>query len=223
MTRSSENILEVLKERRLRSAKASITFSETRDAIISEKAKLIKVVLADLSGTEIHDAEEMRMAALFYRMMDEYYVSPAIKMPTTATPKGLSLWRRVVKSCGEAGVEPEAYLRAQFVFFNKAFGRPPKLHQLATTKAQERAIAYAAENNVVRRVVGNDIRHVSDPASVMRAAEQQMLTICRAQNMTREDVYKKLVVTGIIAFPKMYTDSDPVYRRVYEAVVADTR
>lgn len=208
------DILKVLEQRRLRSAKSSMAFTERRDAIVSEKAKLVKATLADVSGDAPKDVEELRMAALFYRMLDEYFASPAIRMPTTATKRGLSLWRRVVRSCSEAGVDPEAYMRAQFDYFNKCFGRPPKLNQLATDKAQERAITYVAENKVQRKVIGNDIRHVADIATVMRSAEKQMLTICRAQSMTREEVYKKLVLTGLITFPKPYLAADPVYQKV---------
>jgi len=210
------DILEVLRARRLRSIKASIAFNEKRDAMVSEKAKVVKETLSTLDGSEPKDVEEVRMAALYYRMVDEYYANPAIRMPHTMTSKGLSLWRRVVISCAEAGVDQEAYMRAQFDYFHKCFGRPPKIYQLATDKAQERAIAYVAANKVTKRVVGNDIRHKADVASVMRSAEKQMLTICRAQDMTREEVYRNLVIPGFITFPKVYLDADPIYKKVID-------
>jgi len=159
------------------------------------------------------------MAALYYRMVDEYGGSPAVRIPAETPRRGLSLWRRVVRSCGAAGVDPEPYMRAQFAYFHKCFGRIPKISQLATDKAQVRAIEYIATNKVQRRVVGA-IEHKTDLADVMRNAEKLMQTICRAQGMTREEVYRNLVLPGLIGFPKQYLAADPVYRGVVNSLHA---
>jgi hypothetical protein len=212
---SSLNILEALKKRRLKAVKSSITYGETRDAIVSEKAKAVKVTLADLHGTEVpKDAEEIRISGFYYRMVDEYFAKPVIRMPTTMTKRGLALWRRVVISCKASGVDPELYMRAQFDYFNKHFGRPPEVFQLATENAQERAIQFAAGGQTSKKIVGNDIRHKGDLASIMRIAEKQMQDVCRAQSLTREEVYKNLVIPGLLLFPKEYLEADPVYKRI---------
>lgn len=209
------DILEVLRQRRLKSARSSVAFGEASDAAVSQRAKLAKATLAEINGNEVpKDAEELRMASIYYRMVDEYYAKSSIRMPSKVSKRGLALWRRVVRSCTESQVEPEQYLRAQFQYFHKAFGRPPELRQLATDNAKTRAREFAG---VKGKIVGNDIRHKGDIASIMRNAEKQMQDICRAQSMTREEVYRNLVLTGLMIFPKEYLAADPVYQKVKNA------
>jgi len=204
-----DKIIEVLQAKVLRSTKASLAFSETRDALVSRKAQATKEFLKQ--DPELHSrALEQRMASLYYRMLDEYYVEPAIRMVNSPSKKGQALWKRVPVSCDATGVDPESYMRAQFAFFHKAYGRVPRVYQLATDKARERAISFSGSKVKIM----TDKKVSRNLPVIMRQAEKLMQDICRAQGLTREEVYRNLVVPGLMAFPREYLEADPVYKRV---------
>jgi hypothetical protein len=54
------------------------------------------------------------------------------------------------------------------------------------------------------------------PSDLLRASDQRMRALCKAQDMTRREVYERLVKTKLVAFPKEYTQIDPTYREVME-------
>lgn len=203
--------MEAVRKRRLRAAKASISYGETRDKILHEKAEQVKQLLTGTKDPQ-QCTLELQMAELYYKMLDEYYHKQSIRMPHTPNKRSLALWRRVATSCRQAQAEPEAYLRAQFSYFHKAFGKPPEVYQLATENAVTRAQTF--EGNSKRKVIGNDIRHKGDFASIMRQGEQQMQQLCRAHDLTRAEVYRRFVLTGLFTFPKQYLEADPVYKQV---------
>lgn len=206
------DILEVIRKQQLRSAKASISFGESQDRIVSSRAAEVKECLREVKTGQPVALSETRMASMYYRMLDEYERSPRVRMASQTNKRGLALWKRVVKACNSSGVDPETYLKSQFAYFRKHFGTYPKVYQLATEQAIERAVAFSGDSS--KRVIATSKPNRTDIASVMRTAENQMQAICRAQKISREEVYRNLVIPGIITFPSVYLKSDPVYQKV---------
>lgn len=206
------DILELIRARQLKSIKASISYGEILDSRVSQQAAEVKEVLAgekDGTGDKLLGDN---LAAFYYQMLDSYTGNPAIRVPTSSKKRGLALWKRVGEACDKSQVEPKLFMKAQFEYFHKCFGKSPKVHQLATEGAIERAKLYTG--CVIGNVVGNDIRHKGSLAGTMRFAEKQMREIQEAQGMTREEVYKNLVITGMILFPKEYLEADPIYQKL---------
>lgn len=205
------NILEAIKQQRLKAIRSSVAFSETRERIVHAQAESVKALLAQDLDTpqEINPAD--LAASLYYKMMDEYYARSSYKQVTTPTKRSIQLWTRVVKCAQETNIPIESYLRAQFSYFHKAFGRPPELSQLATAKAKDRAKTFTEGP---KKIIGNDIRIDRDIAQLLRDSEEQMRQLCRQHNLSREDVYRKFVLTGLFFFPKEYLNADPVYKKV---------
>lgn len=196
-----------------RSVQASIRYSETLEKIVVEHATETKAALTTGFTGDAYEAEA-HMAGLYYKMRDHYFRSYGVKFPTTFNNKSIALWHRVVDACKTADVTPEDYMRAQFEWFHRVFGRPPKVYQLATDAAILR-VPQATKTS--GNVVGNDIQHKIGTAEMFKQCDRQLAAVCRAQCMTREEVYSKLVFTGLIPFPKAFLDADPVYKKVCDA------
>lgn len=210
------SVIEAIRERKLRSLKASITYCDTRDRMLREKAEATKALIGKGADTAKIDPRVMKMSSLYYKMLDEYYAKSQIRMPHSYSKRAIAMWKRVADSCEQSEVEPESYIRAQFAFFHKAFGKPPELSQLATDNARTRAREFSGKP--AAKVIGNDIKHTANFADKMRAAEAHMQNICRAQSMTRLEVYTKLVIPGLVVLPPEYLKADPVYKQALESV-----
>jgi hypothetical protein len=212
----ARDILAELRKRRLRSANASIRFTDTRDRIIRDHAQVVKEVInSDGSRDSASHTVEGQLSFLYRKMWQEYYQRPLVRYPKIMSKRGIAFWGRVAKNCDKAGVTPEVYMRAQFNWFHRKFGRPPELLQLATENALSRVVEFLAQGkNPATKVIGNDIRPEEDKASLFRRCEKQLRDICRAQKLSREDFYRKLVVSGLVSFPQEFLDMDPIYRNI---------
>ena len=177
------------------------------------KAQAVKQMLkGETTGTGEH-ATEMSLATIYYRMLEDYTGKPNYAMAKW-NAKSLAFWKRVAQAQEKSGAEPEEYIRAQFKWFDKAFGKPPDLVQLTTELAIQRAADYAASDEKnSRRVVGAQQLKVPF-ADLMRQCEKQVLDICRANKMDRETFYRTLVKPGIVPLRNQFLDSDPVLKMV---------
>lgn len=211
------DILEAIKARRLRSAKASVSFCETRDKAIHNRAEYTKECILNKNNDSVPKEARIEhdLRTLYYKMVEDYRSSSMFSMPVNYTNRSNSLWSRVAENCKKAGTTPRNYLKAQFIFFDRAFGKPPTLVQLTTTKALERAKRFDSRSTRTDKVVGTKA-HRADIADLMRAGEEQMRHLMRVHGISRDEVYRKFVVTGLFTFPKEYLKADPVYRRVCE-------
>jgi hypothetical protein len=108
-----------------------------------------------------------------------------------------------------SGVEREVFVRAQFTWFHDKFRKAPTPVQLTTDEAVVRAASVAPQ--AVRTVVVEDKIPISD---LFKRCEKQMADLMRAQNMSREDVYRKLVLPGLAVFPEQFLNADPTWKRV---------
>lgn len=210
-------ILDAIRERKAKSLARSTSFSEALDASVSEKAKRAKNLLVSGGEPTAEYGPEMLLRGLFYGMKEDY-VGKYFAIPKN-TKRSLSLWKRVEKAREEADVPPEVYLRAQFHWFDKVYGKAPTLSQLATEAAIERAQEFSVDKTVnkERRILGNNRPADLSFADIMRQTERQIRDICRAQKMTREEFYRELVLTGVMSIPKQFLDADPIFKRVKAA------
>jgi hypothetical protein len=207
------SILDAIEQQRAQSTARSVDYSELREKATSLKAQAVKQMLkGETTGTGEH-ATEMSLATIYYRMLEEYTGKPNYAMAKW-NDRSLAFWKRVAQAQEKSGAEPEEYIRAQFKWFDKAFGKPPDLVQLTTELAIQRAADYAASDEKnTRRVVGAQQLKVPF-ADLMRQCEKQVLDICRANKMDRETFYRTLVKTGLVPLPKQFLDADPVWKKV---------
>ncbi len=210
-----KDILETIYEHKLQRTQRSIRGSEAFETTVHNNTQQIKQQLGgeeENTDLDVRTVSAQQMAALYHQMVAEYRGKPCFTDFSKINKRAISFWTRVVAACKAADMTPNEYLRAQFVWFHKAFGKVPEPIQLTTEAATERARQFTGTRQ--KRVVASSKDANVDIADVFRWCEKQVRDICRAQGMTREQFYKELVLTGEISLPLSFLEADPVYRRV---------
>lgn len=202
------SVLEAIKKHQLRSIKRGIVSSEIQENVTRANAEHVKVVL----NGEADDIDETKMAGIYGRLRSQYDGKPHMGKPLSKRAK--SFWQRVIAKQKESGVSAEKFMTAQFDWFHKNFGKIPDVYQLTTDAAVTRAKEYAGSEN--KKIVSTAREANVNFADLMKQADKMMRDICKAQGMTRLEVYTKLVIPGHFTFPKQYLDSDPVYKQALE-------
>lgn len=209
----SDSIIDIIQENKLRSVKRSIQFSEQREKATNHHGEVAKSVL---SGKPMHPALPMEAQTLrttYYEMLKDYKGGSFYRVPGPINKKGVSLWKRVEKARQRAGVDPKTFLKAQFAWFHKNFGKAPTVEQLTT----DAAVARVAEVGEVkqRRIVSNGNEAKIDLADVFRQSEKLLRDMMRAQGYSsREQFYRDFILTGVLTLPKEFLKADPAYRKV---------
>lgn len=207
-------VLEAVRAKRLATVTSSVRYSEALEAKTKRSAQATKAMLKNgPSNVEAIFEPEYTLRTLYYRMLEEYYGKKNFAIVDVMDNRSLSLWSRVRTKCEASGVTPEQFVRAQFIWFHKSFGKAPTIVQLTTETAVQRAKDNAPVDSS-KKVIGNDIRATIDLSSLLRNAESQMQDLMRAQNCSREDVYRNVVLPGLFSFPKEFLKADPVYTKV---------
>jgi hypothetical protein len=205
------DVIALIQKQKLTSIKRSISAAESHEARVSHNAARATAIVAGKSpfaGKE--HFEEYVLRDIYMRTLEEYERKPNHAYTGQPfTPRGLALWRRVAACWKTSGVDPETYVRAQFTYFHNAFRKAPTAQQLATDAAVVRAASV-----VVTKVTTNNIPATIDTADLFRCCEKQMSDVMRAQKMTREEVYRKLVMPGFLSFPEKYLNADPVWKQL---------
>ncbi len=204
----SVDVISILRERKLTSLKRSIGQSERHDREVSQKAVRATAVI---NGTNPHAGKEHYneyMLRDIYNRELENYTRQRVFTPEM-NARALSLWSRVAKAWKASGVDMDIFVKAQFTYFHNVFRTHPTPVQLTTDGAVVRAASVAPE-----KVMTNNIPANVDLGELFKRCEKQMTEIMRAQKLTREEVYRKLVLTRLVAFPAQYLNADPVWRKV---------
>jgi len=206
------DIRTVLEQERLRSLKRSIQFSEQREAATARHSQAAKAVLLGKPLPTSLSLEAQTLRSMYYTMLKDYR-GESFTFPGPLTKRGESLWGRVGDMCKQAGCSPQKFMRAQFDWFHKAFGRAPELNQLATETAVIRARDFAG--NAGSRIVGNNIKAKVSMADVFRESEKMLRAMMKAQGCTsREEFYTRFVLTEVFSFPPAFLKADPAWRSV---------
>jgi hypothetical protein len=204
----SVDVMSILRERKLTSLKRSYGQSERHDREVQQRAVRATAVI---NGTNPHAGKEHYneyMLRDIYNRELENYTRQRVFTPEM-NARALSLWGRVVKAWKASGVDMDTFVKAQFTYFHNVFRTHPTPVQLTTDGAVVRAASVAPE-----KVMTNNIPANVDLGELFKRCEKQMTEIMRAQKLTREEVYRKLVLTRMVAFPAQYLNADPVWRKV---------
>lgn len=207
----SESMMELLRKKRATSNSRSIAMSESSDIQLHNKAEAAKEQLGNTSGIEEQTAYIAQLSHHYYDMQAKYSNKRVVTRPKESK-KRTQFWSRVQEACKVSEVSPERYMKAQFDYFHVAFGTTPKMANLATDAAIERAKAYDGKTS--GKIVGNAIEAGVSLGSVFARCEKQVRDIMRAQRVTREEYYQRFVLTRLIAMPQEFLNADPVYRKV---------
>jgi len=205
------DVIAVLRQQKLTAAKRSVAFSETQEKRVvstAERATAVVNGTSPFAGSE-HFAE-YQLRDLYMRTLESYERKPLYSYyGQPFTPHGLALWKRVRKAVEDSGVDSETFIKAQFTFYHNTFKTAPKPHVLTTDAAVLRASVVKPE-----KVSTNNVPANVGTVELFKRCERQMNDVMRAQGLTREDVYRKLVLTRLIAFPDIYLNADPVWRKM---------
>lgn len=202
------SIIEAVRAQRLKQLVRSNAHGEQYAEGVHRKAEFVQAML---KGTAT-DVDEHNLQHLYYQHVTAY-TGNKYANPTIRTKRQLAYWRSVGKAVKTSGVAPSKYMAAQFNYFDKVFGTYPKVQQLHTEAAITRALEFTGNTKtLVKRY-----KSTNTTADVMRQADKQVRQMCKAQKLTREQFYKKLVLTGIVSLPKVFLEADPAYRKAKES------
>ena len=171
------DILTALREQRLRSIKRSIQYQEQREAATAYHSQLAKSVISGKPLDSSLPLEAQALRTLYYDMLKDYQ-GETFKIPGPLTKRGEALWNREEKARQAAGVDPKKFMKAQFVWFDKTFGKAPTAVQCATEAAVQRVLEVGDVQ--VKRVVGAQPANVP-LADVFRQSEKLLRDMMRAQ------------------------------------------
>jgi len=204
------DILAAVQAQRLASVQRSLTSSENYERRVAGVAARTAAMLSGgVVGGHTEHVEEYMLRDTYYRVLEEYTRKPGFGTHEPFTPRGLALWKRAAKALKASGADREAFVRAQFTWFHDTFRKAPTPLQLTTDEAVVRAATVAPK--AVRTVAIEDNVSVGD---LFKRCEKQMGDLMRAQKMSREDVYRKLVVPGLAIFPEKFLNADPLWHKV---------
>lgn len=205
-----ETMMETIRRKRAVSVCRSLTATENNENYIHNKAEATKEKLLHTNGFTEENAYIQQLSYYYYSMLASYK-GQTIKTKIVDSESRRKFWGKVQQCCKEAGVTPERYIKAQFSYFHNVFGTAPKLNQLITEAAVARAVDF--DGNTAGRVVGSIPVH-RDEGSIFRHCENQIREVCRAQSLSREEYYKKFVLTKLIPMSKEFLNLDPIYLKV---------
>ncbi len=207
----AETMMETLRRRRVTTAARSMAMSESNEQQLHNKAEAAKEQLGNLTGID-EDANYVAQLSHHYYEMKARYHNKRVTTTVVQSAKRDKFWTRVQVCCKTAEVTPERYMKAQFTYFHTAFGTTPKITQLATEAAVDRAQAF--EGKTTGKVVGNAIEVKADLGALFGRCEKQIREVCRKQKMDRATYYRTFVLTGLLPMAKEFLRRDPVYQEV---------
>lgn len=178
---------------------------------VRNRAEVVKQRKLLGEQSEENRIPEVQMRALFMGMSEKYHQKRKIDLPADMTKRGVALWKRVVSVQKRSEKSPEQFLKAQFAYFDKHFGCAPKLYQLTTEAAIERANGFG---NTKTSTVSGGVEYKLGKAEQYRAAESTLLRVQRAQGLSREEVYRNLVIPGHLFISPDFLKIDPTYSKV---------
>lgn len=201
-------VTEMLRQEKLKKLIRSNHGAEAAQKSLHRKSEFAKNVLKG----HAQNVPEYRARTEYYKRLNAY--RNRYKPETyTDSKRVLALWKRVVKAIDKSEVPLDKYMAAQFAYFDETFGTTPKIYQLATEAAIERAREYVGTTK--KRV--ERYSKSASTADVMREADKQVRAMMKAQKVDRVTFYKRFVLTGVVQLPKQFLDRDPAYRKAKES------
>jgi hypothetical protein len=205
------DILEILKQHKILSLRRSESFTAAKERHVADKASHVKCILGGEDPNSSIPIAVVSIRDRYYNMLKSYR-GESVTFPKEMNKRSVALWTRVENARAQADCDAERYLKAQFSWFDKAFGRAPTLEQLATETAIDRALEFTGSTK--GRVLGNIRKAPISKADVFRESEKTLQRMMAAQECTREEFYRKFILTGAFSLPKEFLGADPTYQRV---------
>lgn len=205
------SILDALKQRQLQQLSRSIASSEHKEREVHNHASHVKAVLTGKAPSQDVPLEVRQLKDLYYEMYQDYTGKNHTKAPLEMSNRSIALWMRVEQARQQASCDAKKYMRAQFYWFDKHFGTYPRIEQLATEAAIERAVEFTG--NAAKRVVGTKAADIPLP-ELFKRSEQLVQEIMQAQNCTRTEFYERFVKTGLFTLPQAFLEADPAWREL---------
>lgn len=202
---SSTPILDAMRAERLKTLDKKYKQSEAH----AKRAIAEGEVAKRIRSTDPEVVLEATLSELYYSMSAAYHGRTNFR---TAKPgSNRALWKKVVARCTESGVGSLTFMKAQFDYFDTAFGCVPLLPSLTTEKAVERAQAYTG---TATRIVASGINVKSDKAEVLQYYDKLIRDVCKAHKISKEIFYKDFVQAGQMSIAEAYLAACPVWKKV---------
>lgn len=214
MLTKKSSIIENLKKQRATRLNRSFTSSENNEKRVQKKAAKVIHMKEQGSLGEGKFLSELALSNAYYSGKETYTQCRTYKQ-RKSSKRSTALWHRVLTFQERSLASPEEFIQAQVDYFHNVFGRYPELKDLQTDAAVMRADLFLESKKSTRKIVANAVKFSSKEADLFKLCEKQMMEICSAQDMTREEVYRNLVLTGLVSFPKNYLNADPAWKIVH--------
>lgn len=205
------DIVEILRKNQLARIARSEAYTKAQETSIDSKIATTTFILGGVDPNAGVPAPILYLREQYNRMLYAYK-GTGLSFTKEMNKKSIALWTRVEKARAESGCDADRYLKAQFSWFDKTFGRAPTKAQLATSSAIERAAEFAG--TTVGKVLGNSRSVPITKADVFRESEKTLQKMMAAQSCNREEFYRKFVLTGLFLLPKEFLGADPTYQRL---------
>lgn len=205
------DIVEIIKKQQLNKLARSESFAKAQETSVNNKVSTTKYVITGKNQDPYVGSSILYLRDKYYNMLRDYSGS-GVAFAVDMNKKSVALWSRVDRAREAAGCDPDRYLKAQFVWFDKTFGKAPSLEQLSTASAVERAIEFSGSTK--GKVLGNERKVPISKVDIFREAEKTLQQMLAAQKCDRADFYRKFVLTGLFTLPKEFLSADPTYQRV---------
>lgn len=204
-------ILDEIKRKQLAKLHKGHANAEHHKREVQNHARQVKSILGGESPGQQLPMDVRVLKDLYYEMYKDYTGKGNTKAPLEMSARSIALWTRVADTCRQAGCDPKVYMRAQFAWFDKNFGTYPRISQLATEAAIARVQEYSGDAS--KRVVGAKPANI-DIAEIFKRSELIVQEAMAAQDCTREEFYRRFVLTGLFTLPQAFLAADPVWRKV---------
>lgn len=209
MTTKIEEIAEIIRKYQEQSKRKREAFKNAKENAFVSKQFIVEQIVEGDSLDPAMPVESYVLKALYYYMLIDYTGNHFL-FETEPNAHSKALWKRVERARQDAGVDAQTYLKAQFEYFDNTFKTHPKLMQLTTEAAIERAVEYTGNKD--KRIVGGRKAGLKR-TDVFKEAEKQIQSVMREQKCTRVEFYQKFVLTGLLIIPKEFLQLDPAYKQ----------
>lgn len=211
MTTKIEEITEIIRKHQLKYHDRKHKTQDAKDNAVHLKAEAIARILGgeDEEKDPSMPLEYYVLKSLYYHMLMDY-TGNWFLFEKEPNAHSIAMWRRVEAARQDSGVDAQTFLKAQFDYFDEHFKTHPKLMQLTTEAAIERAIDFTGNKD--KRVIGT--RKVGlKRTDVFKETEKQIQTVMREHKCSRVEFYQKFVLTGLLIIPKEFIQLDPAYKQ----------
>ncbi len=200
--------MDLLRKALAKKAHLRLVHSEANEKRVAKVARTATTFVG-VENAEPGYVEEYCLMQTFHQLNKEY--TGEFQPPGKLSATGKRFWRKVLNNQKKANTDGITFLRAQFAWFDKVHGCAPEPAQLLTENAVIRAMDFAL-TKYEHRIVSNGRVMPVEVAELFKACEKQIMQLRKAHQMTRLDVYRYMVIPGLVHLPESFLSLDPAYQ-----------